>query len=547
LPILLNRTYPADEIMQVYNNMLLYDEHTWGKAHQIGESQDWAWNEKSKYSYKAAGMAQTVLSESANSIAGSISCDEEGQHIVVFNTLSFDRTDLVSIPNFFVEQPFKVIDAETGEEQSYQVVELDDPQAPVPYSAGRYARGQFSQDELFSLSFIAKDVPSMGYKTYRLIPEKPGKTQSNIILTDTSMENSFFKVALNPETGTVNSIFDKQLERELVDKKAPHQVNQLITRWVRTGTQESPKKAVISKGQNGSIYSSLVVSTSGAGFPQLTQEIVLYENMKRIDFNNRVLKDSTPTMELYFAFPFEMENPDFRFEGSNSVIKPMRDQFPGSNTNYYSVQHWADVSDGNYGIALSPIASHLLEFGGLHPCYVSQAHHGFTPPGFGAEFVKEMTKGHMYSFIIDSNFRTNFQPTQQSDILFRYSLTTHEGNWIDGQPRNFGWSIGNPLIGIDVEGNKDGGLPQSTSLFQLDKPNVMLLTLKNAEEGEGIIVRLIETEGKDTEAILAFPQLSVDKAYQTDLVESNASEIGMDDNAIKLSIKAFAIMTVLLQ
>ncbi len=97
-----------------------------------------------------------------------------------------------------------------------------------------------------------------------------------------------------------------------------------------------------------------------------------------------MLKDYTPAMEVYFAFPFKMDTPEFMFEGSNSVIKPLRDQFPGSNSNYYSVQHWADVSDGKTGITLTPIDSHLLEFGGLWKCYVSQAHHGVTPPDFGA-------------------------------------------------------------------------------------------------------------------------------------------------------------------
>ena len=261
-----------------------------------------------------------------------------------------------------------------------------------------------------------------------------------MLLTDKSIENRFFKVTLNPETGTVASIYDKELGIELVDKNAPHQVNQLITRWIKTGKEESPKIATIRKGQNGPVYASLVVSTSGAGCPQLTQEIILYDKIKRIDFSNRVLKDMTPTQEVYFAFPFKMDNPDFRFEGPLSVIKPLRDQFPGSNSNYYSVQHWADVSDGKTGITFSPVDAHLVMFGGLNTSEISQAHHGVTPVTFGAPFVTEMKKGHMYSFVMNSNFRTNMPPAQLGDILFRYSVTSHKGNWIEGRPRDFGWA-----------------------------------------------------------------------------------------------------------
>jgi len=541
--LLLNSNYPADNIRDAYDNMLLYDEHTWGMSHQVGNVQDWAWNEKSSYAYKASGLTELILSGSARNIANSIAFDEEGQHIVVFNTLSFSRTDLVNIPNYLLEEPFEIIDTETGQKIPHQIVELDSPQSPVPYAAGRYARGQFSPHERFNLAFAADNVPAMGYKTYRIVKDS-SVISTNLVLTDTSIDNRFFKVSLNPETGTVESIYDKELGIELVDKDAPHQANQLITRWVKTGNEESPKIAAIRKGQNGPVYASLVVSTSGAGCPQLTQEIILYDKIKRVDFANQVLKDSTPTMEIYFAFPFKMDNPDFRFEAPESVIKPLRDQLPGTNSNYYSVQHWANVSDGKVGITFTPVDSHLVEFGGLHPCYVSQAHHGVTPPNFGADFVTEMTKGYMYSFAIDSNFRTNFQATQLGDILFRYSITTHKGDWLNGRPRDFGWAIGNPLTPVPVDGRRKGNLPKSMSLCQIDKPNILLMTLKKAEDGEGIIIRLIETEGCDTEVNLTFPNKNIENVYETNLVEENEKMLSVHGQTITTNVKAFGIRTI---
>src|SRR5512139_2355887 len=109
-----------------------------------------------------------------------------------------------------------------------------------------------------------------------------------------------------------------------------------------------------------------------------------------------------------------------------------------------------DASDGQMGVTLSAVESHLLEFGGLWPCYVSQAHHGVTAPDFGRPFVRpeELTKGHMYAFVLDANFRTNFPPLEQADMLFRYALTTHRGSWDEGTPRDFGWSVGNPLAAV---------------------------------------------------------------------------------------------------
>ena len=543
--------YPAEKIRQAYDNMLLYDEHTWGKDYPAGKLQDWAWNEKSHYAYKAAGLTEPILSRSVDRIANKIELKEQGRHIVVFNSLSFQRTDVVRVNRFDVKEPFELIDVETGQKVPYQIVELKSPQAPVPYAAYHYARGQFESKELFELVFIASNVPSFGYKTYRLSPiEKTNPPASRVAVNNSSLENQFFKVKLDPKTGAVESIYDKELSRELVDKGAPHKLNQFVARWVQTGKQEGPKKAVIRKGQDGPVYGSLVVSSQGAGCPQLTQEIVLYDKIKRIDFANRILKDSTPLLEIYFAFPFRTsKNPDFLFEGSNSVIKPLRDQFPGSNSNYYAVQHWAGVCDDKIGVTLSCIDSHLLEFGGLWPCYVSQAHHGVTPPDFGREFVKpsELTKGHMYSFVLDSNFRTNFQPVQQGDMLFRYSITTHEKGWKEGRCRDFGWAIGNPLVPVQINGKKGGTLDSKMSFCQVDKPNVFLLTLKRAEDGDGIIVRLIETEGEDTTATLTIPHLTIKQAYRTNLVEENKGKATFTEHTITAPIKAFGITTFRVQ
>jgi alpha-mannosidase len=542
--------YPGEKIRQAYDNVLLYDEHTWGKDYPAGKLQDWAWNEKSHYAYKAAGLTEPIFAGSLDRIAHKIELKEKGRHIVVFNSLSFQRTDVVRLNRFDVKEPFELIDVETGQKVPYQIVELKNPQAPIPYAAYHYARGQFEDKELFELTFIASDVPSLGYKTYRLSSvEKTGTPSSRVVVKENSLENEFFKVKLDSQTGAVESIYDKELSKELVDKGAPHKLNQFVARWVQTGKLEVPKKAVIQKGANGPVYGSLIVSSQGAGCPQLTQEIILYDKIKRIDFANRILKDSTPLLEIYFAFPFKINNPDFRFEGSNSVIKPLRDQFPGSNSNYYAVQHWADVSDVKNGVTLSCIESHLLEFGGLWPCYVSQAHHGVTPPDFGREFVRasELTKGYMYSFVLDSNFRTNFQPVQQGDMLFRYSISTHKGGWKEGRCRDFGWAICNPLFAADLNGKRQGTLESKMSFCQVDKPNVFLLTLKRAEDGDGIIVRLIETEGKDVTATLSIPHLTIKKAYRTNLVEENKEKATFTEHAITTHIKAYGITTFRIQ
>lgn len=540
--------YPAADIRKAYDDVLLYDEHTWGKAYPAGRLQDWAWNEKSHYAYRAAGLTQQITNASIEHLVNRIERKEDGHYIVVFNPLSFARTDIVRVPKFRGSGS-EVYDLSLpgAAPQICQYVDLTGPQAAVPYAAYRHARGQFEPHELRDLLFVARDVPPLGYKVFKIGEKSSGSSSSNIKVGPNALENRFYRVRIDRKTGGISSIYDKEAQRELVDESAPHKVNQFVARWMQSGKIEGPDNVIIKKGQAGPICGSLIVEAREPGCPQITQEITLYNKVKRIDFANRILKDSTPLQEIYFAFPFKMDKPDFRFEGSNSVIKPFRDQFPGSNTNYYSVQHWADVSDGQFGITLSPVESHLIEFGGLWPNYCSQAHHGIDPPGYGAPFVtpEQVTKGHMYSFVMSSNFRTNFQPVQQSEILFRYSLTTHQGDWSKGNCASFGWAAANHFIVDDVHGKKDGPLaPDSASFCSVDKPNVLLTTLKRAEDGKGIIIRMIETQGNPTTASVTLPHIAVLKATLSNLVEENKGPAVFTDHQVQANLKAFGIATI---
>ena len=136
-------------------------------------------------------------------------------------------------------------------------------------------------------------------------------------------------------------------------------------------------------------------------------------------------------------------------------------------------------------------------------------------------------------------------PVQLGDILFRYSITSHQGNWIEGRPRDFGWAAGNPLVPVQITNSiSNGHLPESLSFCQIDKPNVILLTMKKAEDDEGIIIRLNETEGRETEVNLILPHLNIDQVYETNLVEVNERLMDVQGQTIKINIKPFGIETI---
>jgi alpha-mannosidase len=140
-----------------------------------------------------------------------------------------------------------------------------------------------------------------------------------------------------------------------------------------------------------------------------------------------------------------------------------------------------------------------------------------------------------------NNFRTNFQPVQVTDALFRYRLTT------TGQPpagRDFGWAASSPLLPVCVQGPQAGDMPPSAGFCEVDTSNVLLLALKAAEDGDGLILRLAETEGRQTLATIHLPAYEIDQAFQTNLVEENTGVVWSDRHQVHVALSAYATVTI---
>lgn len=62
-----------------------------------------------------------------------------------------------------------------------------------------------------------------------------------------------------------------------------------------------------------------------------------------------------------------------------------------------------------------------------------------------------------------------------------------------------------------------------------------------------MIVRLIETEGKEATATLTLPHCTVTRAHRTDLVEENQEELAFTEHKTAVPVNAFEPVTVRLQ
>ncbi len=583
--------YPKKVLDNAYRDLFCFDEHCWSTAHPVGPGHDGDWAEKSTFAYRAAALAYDVMVKACNRLADAVSYADDVWFFTVFNHLAWERTDVVRVPGHIWsppsmvmywqepqheengptyvassvvgrqlfnpppdlgERPFVIIDLATGQSVPYQISRLNDPLAAQPWAPERWAMGKVDPRHLWEIVLVAEDLPALGYKTFQIVPTDAWPQFATAAMAGTNqVEDQFFRMQLDARRGVVASLFDKDLGRELVDTRAPHGFGQIIVRWCETGQEEVGQISRIAVTENGPLFTTLRLQGKVVGCPQWTQEITLYHTLKRVEVNLRVLRDATPNLEVYCAFPFQVEAPRFHFEATDSVIEPLVDQLPGSNTDYYAVQHWVDVStaddaNGPWGIVWSSLDAPMAEFGGLWPGYVSQAHHGVTPPGYGHPFLKtgELRHGHIYALLMYNNFRTNFINVHPGETLFRFAFSARRGDWRDGSARCFGWGASNAPLAVWMQGPRAGTLPAATSFCQISASNVMLLTFKRAEDGDGYILRLIECAGQATTARVTLSALPILHAYTANLVEENQHVLPSTRRTVDVPIHPFAIVTV---
>mgnify|MGYP000940633732 FL=1 len=96
-----------------------------------------------------------------------------------------------------------------------------------------------------------------------------------------------------------------------------------------------------------------------------------------------------------------------------------------------------------------------------------------------------------------------------------------------------------------------GTMPSEGSFLEVMNDNLVLSALKRQEDGDGIVVRLYEIAGRDTQAKIRFsPQLAGPGAMvaETDLLErktGKAREVA--NNAVIFHVPAYGILTLLLE
>ncbi|WP_158750942.1 polysaccharide lyase family protein [Acidobacterium sp. S8] len=521
-----------DALGKMWNNMVLMDEHTWLSWNSVSDPDSREATEqlrvKDSRATTAAELRDHLLRGSMASIADSIAAGVGS--VIVFNPLNWKRDDVVG---FDLDKGYEIVDRTTDQPVSSTVV----------HEGPNFRR----------VEFVAKDVPAVGYKVYSLrqssAPATEAKSGSN-----TTLESPYYRIELDPSTGALRSVYDKQLQKELVDQSSPYRFGQYL--YVSGGDKEpnsvlqyrvvspKPELQVHTAGQ-GHLVSvehtaygwSAHIESSAENTPKIISEIRLFENEKKIEFLEDVNKKEALTKEaVYFAFPFAMSHPQFQYEIQNGVVDPSKDMYPGAGHEWFSIQHWVSVQQDGASGTVMPLDTPLITLGDIN--------RGAWPTEFGSR------PGSIFAYAMNNYWHTNYRAAQGGDFRFRFVITSAPSTDATALSR-VGWQEMTPLE-VDEIRSQDKALDlprpldgKQAGFLTIDDPNLVLDTWKPAEDGDGTILRLIDLGGATRTVSVKTPLLAIHKVWETDAVERNQKELtARDQNGFKVEVHPHEIVTI---
>jgi alpha-mannosidase len=250
----------------------------------------------------------------------------------------------------------------------------------------------------------------------------------------------------------------------------------------------------------------------------ITQRIVLYAALARIDFETHADWHEHHQL-LKVAFPVDVRATEATYQIQFGHLRRPTHRNTSWDVARFEVcaQQFMDLAEHGYGVAL------------LNDC----------------KYGHDALDGVMRLTCIKSPLAPD-RKADQGPHDFTYALLPHAGTFQQAGVVRAAAELNLPLIVRAVEPSK-GKLPATWSPVQCDSEAVVLDTLKPAEDGDGVIVRLYESHGSHAQADLTFaaPLKSVE---QVNLLEGPIDDdIGLEHKGERVSLRVRPLQIVTLR
>jgi len=453
------------------------------------------------------------LRQGLTTLAERVSTAGEGTPYIVFNSLGWTRDVIVSLPDQADRSGVAAYDEQGAR------LELD-VRTDLGGETAAWVR--------------VPEVPAFGYKTIWLRNEAGAVAGTKVGSRDGSQafqgewETEFYRLKFN-ERGEIVSLWDKEAGREIV--KAGESANRFHfyhdrpTLWdawdidPRYEQQPAGEAVLLESGlvASGPVQDILRFRWS-IGQSEITQDLILYHHHKRIDFQTKVNWNEAHKL-LKVGFPIDVVTDKATYEiPFGALERPTHRNTSWEQAQFEVCGHrFADVSERGYGVSL------------LNDCK-----YGYDIQG---------------STMRLSLLRAPKWPDVTADLgehEFTYSLYPHQGDWQTAHTVRAAAEL-NHAPAVWAAETHEGTLPSTGALLGFTGEHVVLDTVKPAEDGDGVILRLYESAGGRERVALHWNE-PVSAAFQSDALERELEPITLADGGrIELDFAPYEIKTLKLK
>ncbi|MCG6955882.1 MAG: glycosyl hydrolase-related protein [Gemmatimonadetes bacterium] len=458
--------------------------------------------------HEAERVTLMELDRAGEMIAGTLdtrSPVQDGRPYVALNPSGHARSGVVAIP--WTEGAAGAVDGDghplsSGVWEDTLRVRVED----VPATGAR-------------LLWVVPGTSAQGEPLGALLPEPGGRAV---------LQNEKLRVEVERGTGEIARIVDKASGRDALE--AGGGGNRLATRrdqplewdaWNLDNTDDPwiPVADTVRVGEPGHDHLGTFVDVVRAdGNGRFEQRITLPNGESRVEVDtralwradHRVLKASFP-----LAVAFDSTWAEIPYGAIERPAVPLSRQ--DSARYEVSMQRWVDASDGTWGVSL-----------------VNDSKHGYDVRGDTLRLT--LLKAPKW-------------PDSTADMgwhHFRYDVVVHDGDWRSGPTEEVADDLNQPLRAVAVPVHDGQG--RARAFLTLEGVGVELGALKMAEDGEDLVVRLVERHGAPSTATLQLPWPF--EWREADLLERPEKESGWTRSAgdrVSIRLQPWEIATVLVR
>ena len=436
--------------------------------------------------------------------------------VVVFNTLSFERDDMISfVPN----------DKYLGKD--IYLVDQDGISYPC----------QVEADGKTYISHVSH-VPAKGYGVYEIglaqkeiDPEQRDAKHKDTGVLETKVQDMNTKLLENPyyrlqfdDAYQIMSIWDKRAEREVVSEGKRANVLEIyedrpmdfenwdIDIYYKCKHYDITQVESARIIEEGPVRTCLQI-TRKYYHSTIVQSINLYHENPRIDFKTQIDWHEHQVL-LKVAFPVDIHADKATYDIQyGNVERNTHDNTSWDVAQFEVCAHkWADLSEEGYGISLLN----------------------------DSKYGHDINNGSMRLTLIKCGQYPN-KNADQGNHEFTYSLYPHEGNWKAANTQQQAYQLNVPLY-TRIETVHEGHMPANYSMFTINKKNCVIEVVKKAEDSHGYILRVYEDMNKRTKAVITACK-PIKLVELCNLLEEKEETILFQDNSFALEIKPYEIKT----